>query len=103
VRIRCDGVTRASRLLVHVNQARDINVLFLFGAALAVEDCWALDGEARRQIFALDLQTMLATEVSWGGARGQIPVAPEMLTEHCRFLVERLRERAGARDDANHC
>lgn len=103
VTITSGGTTRTRRVLLHVNERRDINALQLLRSDAAVADFWALDGEAdeavERSIFALEVASLVAINVTLGSDRSLRQVAPEQLTEHCRFLVDQVRRRMNANSD----
>jgi hypothetical protein len=100
VTITSRGTTRAHELLIHVNQMRDINALYVLECDLTLDALWAVDGEAderlRRRIFALDVATLVAINVTSGSPRTAEPVDEERMTEHCRFLIRTLRQRMNA-------
>lgn len=100
------GETRVHEVLLHVNQLRDINVLYALSCDLALDAFWALDGEADdaypRRIFALDIVTLVAINVTFGSQRDQIQVGDDQLTEHCSSLVRNLRQRIQDRVASNH-
>jgi hypothetical protein len=97
VRLTANASVRACELTLHVNELRDINALFLFEANLAVDQLWALDGEAdqrgQRRILALDVAQMIAIDTTFGSNRNQRKIEDTELTEHCRFLVHTLRQK----------
>jgi hypothetical protein len=97
VRITCGGNTHEHDVLLHVGTTGELNALYVLTSTRKLEDFWAVDGEptraGARPIYALDVHTMEATQVTHGSARQRLRLNLTDLTEHCRFLVKRIRER----------
>lgn len=106
VEISSGGVTHTHDLLLHVSERRDVNALYVLQTDLTLDSFWAMDGEAdethQRRIFALDLATLSAVDVTFGSTRNVRRVEEEGLTEHCQFLIRNLRRRTNSRANSDH-